>query len=90
MIASGCNCYSVPENLKKQLQRKPRGVGKGLLDHIKGLYSSFFRNVYQKNTRAVEFYLREGLVIASEGADEDTGEADYEMAWKDSKKQQIK
>lgn len=38
-------------------------------------------NVYQKNTRAIRFYEREGFDIKCEGLDEATGEKDYEMIW---------
>lgn len=38
-------------------------------------------NVYQKNTRAIHFYQREGFEIQREGLDEDTGEKDYVMIW---------
>lgn len=58
------------------------GIGKGLLEHIKKIYPAFSLNVYQKNQRAVNFYLREKLTIVSTGADEDTAEADYTMVWK--------
>lgn len=60
---------------------RSKGIGKILLEHIKESYPSFSLNVYQKNTRAVEFYLREGMVIASEGVEEETGEIDYTMVW---------
>jgi len=38
-------------------------------------------NAYQKNTRAIRFYEREGFQIQSEGLDEATGEKDYAMVW---------
>lgn len=57
------------------------GIGKALLECVKKKYDSFSLNVYQKNRRAVDFYLREGLSVVSEGIDEDTAEADYTMAW---------
>ena len=55
------------------------GIGKKLLNHIKSRYSTFFLHVYQANRRAVAFYQREGLSIASEGVDETTGEPDFVM-----------
>lgn len=58
------------------------GIGKGLLDYVKKIYPAFSLNVYQKNQRAVDFYLRENLTIVSTGADEDTAEADYTVVWK--------
>lgn len=57
------------------------GIGKGLLECVKKNYPAFSLNVYQKNQRAVDFYLREGLSVASKGIDEDTGETDYTMTW---------
>lgn len=58
------------------------GIGKNLLECVKKNYPTFSLNVYQKNRRAVSFYLREGLSIVSKGIDEDTAETDYTMAWK--------
>lgn len=57
------------------------GIGKSLLKCVKKNYPAFSLNVYQKNRRAVNFYLREGLSIVSKEIDEDTGEKDYTMAW---------
>ncbi len=57
------------------------GIGKKLLNHIKSRYSTFFLHVYQANRRAVAFYQREGLSIASEGVHETTGEPDFVMTW---------
>ncbi len=62
-------------------RRRSTGIGKSLLACIKKIYPSFSLHVYQKNRRATDFYLREGLSIVSEGTDEDTTEADYTMAW---------
>ena len=58
------------------------GIGKDLLECVKENYPVFTLNVYQKNRRAVDFYLREGLFVVSKGIDKDTKEADYTMAWK--------
>lgn len=57
------------------------GIGKELLECVKQNYPAFSLNVYQKNRRAVDFYLREGLSIISNGIDEDTSETDYTMVW---------
>ncbi len=61
------------------------GIGKGLLECVKKNYPAFTLNVYQKNQRAVDFYLREGLSVVSKGFDEDTAETDYTMAWNQEK-----
>ncbi len=58
------------------------GIGKDLLECVKENYPVFTLNVYQKNRRAVDFYLREGVSVVSKGIDKDTKEADYTMAWK--------
>lgn len=57
------------------------GIGKSLLEHIKKIHPMFSLRVYQKNERAVDFYLREGLLVVSEGVDEDTAETEYTMQW---------
>ena len=57
------------------------GIGKSLLEHIKKNYPGFSLHVYQQNLRAVNFYLREELYIASEGLDEATEKKEYTMVW---------
>ena len=59
-----------------------QGIGKLLLKHVKNKKSELLLNVYQKNTRAICFYKREGFEIQHEGFDEATGEKDYAMVWK--------
>lgn len=58
------------------------GIGKLLLDYIKDRKAKLSLNVYQKNTRAIHFYQREGFKIQQEGLDEATGEKEYVMLWK--------
>ena len=58
------------------------GIGKILIDYIKGIYPSFYLNVYKENRRAVDFYKREGLNIISEKTDMDTQRQEYTMEWK--------
>ena len=48
------------------------GIGKLLLDYIKNKKVRLRLNVYQKNTRALSFYQREGFDIQSEGSDDAT------------------
>lgn len=57
------------------------GIGKLLLDHLKNKKTKLFLNVYQKNTRAIYFYQKEGFQIQSESLDEATGEKEYVMVW---------
>lgn len=62
-------------------EMQSRGIGKALLDHAKSRKSGLRLNVYQKNTRAIRFYQREGFSVRSEGLDEAVGEKDYLMMW---------
>lgn len=58
-----------------------QGIGKMLMDYAKNKRNKLVLNVYQKNTRAISFYEREGFVLQYSGLDEATGERDYVMAW---------
>lgn len=58
-----------------------KGVGKKLLDYTKEKYMKLSLQVYQRNVRAVQFYLREGFTISKEQVDEETGEIEYIMKW---------
>ena len=61
-------------------------------EYVEGIFvsdkrSKLLLNVYQKNTRAISFYQREGFEIQHSGLDEVTGEKDYVMAWHQKKSQ---
>lgn len=59
-----------------------QGIGKLLLNFVKGRKKNLHLSVYQKNTRAICFYQREGFEIQREKLDENTGEKEYVMIWK--------
>ena len=59
-----------------------KGTGKQLLDQVKKIKSTLKLNVYQKNERAIQFYLREEFSIQSECVDDNTGEKEFTMVWK--------
>lgn len=59
-----------------------QGIGKRLLDYVKGVKPELSLQVYQKNRNAIRFYLREGFVVESEAVDENTGECEYLMSMK--------
>lgn len=64
-----------------------KGIGKLLLDYIKSKNSKLSLCVYKRNTRALNFYLREGFTVSTEKVDENTGEIELIMKWdKDNKK----
>ncbi len=58
-----------------------QGTGRALLNAVKEKYSAFTLQVYVKNRRAVDFYLREGLSVVKKMIDLDTGQWEYLMLW---------
>ncbi|MHC9532151.1 GNAT family N-acetyltransferase [Dellaglioa sp. L3N] len=58
------------------------GIGKQLLDEVKKKKTELSLTVYQKNKRAINFYLRENFKIKSESMDTVNNEKDYLMVWK--------
>lgn len=69
------------EGLFVREMTQSRGIGKQLLDYVKGIESGVSLGVYQKNTRAVSFYRREGFRVKSENVDDSTGEKEFIMVW---------
>ena len=69
------------EGILVSAEMQSQGIGKILLNYVKGKRNKLILNVYQKNTRAISFYQREGFEIQYSGLDEATGEKDYVMAW---------
>lgn len=59
-----------------------KGIGKALLDHIKGINKELLLHVYKKNERAVRFYIREGFSVEGEQIDINTNETELVMKWK--------
>lgn len=62
-------------------QSRGHGIGKALLDHVKQLHPLLKLHVYQKNSGAVRFYLREGFTRAAEQIDSATGESELLLVW---------
>ncbi len=62
-------------------EMQSQGIGKILINYVKNKRKELLLNVYQKNTRAISFYQREGFETQCSGFDEATGEKDYLMAW---------
>ena len=69
------------EGIFVSAEMQSQGIGKILLNYVKGKRNNLLLNVYQKNARAISFYQREGFEIQCNGIDEATGERDYVMAW---------
>ena len=66
--------------VKETMQSK--GIGKQLLNHVKEVKPMLKLIVYQKNVKAIKFYLREKFSIQSENVDDNTGEKEFIMMWK--------
>lgn len=62
-------------------EAQSQGIGKVLLDFVKTKKEKLRLNVYQKNTRAIQFYQREGFKIQNENLDINSGEKEYVMTW---------
>ena len=69
------------EGIFVSAEMQSQGIGKILLNYVKGKRNNLLLNVYQKNARAISFDQREGFEIQCNGIDEATGERDYAMAW---------
>ena len=61
--------------------KRSKGTGKALLDFAKRKNDCLYLSVYEKNPRAVSFYLREGFEIIKENIDEATGEKELQMCF---------
>ena len=59
-----------------------KGIGKSLLEKCKSTYSELQLRVYANNTKAVNFYLREGFFVKKEEPDKNTEELEYLMLWR--------
>lgn len=62
-------------------ESQSKGIGKQLLDYVKGRKEELNLSVYQKNVRAVRFYQREQFFIQSENIEKETNETEYKMIW---------
>ena len=71
------NSYIVGIFVKETMQSK--GIGRQLLNHVKEVNSTLKLSVYQKNEKAIKFYLREKFKIQSEKVDDNTGEKEFIM-----------
>ena len=73
------NSYIEGIFVKETMQSK--GIGKQLLNHAKEVKFTLKLSVYQKNEKAIKFYLREKFKIQSENVDDNTGEKEFIMFW---------
>ena len=79
----GLNEYDI-EGIFVWSEAQSKGVVKQLIDFVKGIKRQLRLRVYQKNTRAVSFYQKQDFQIESEYIDENTGEREFSMFWRQS------
>lgn len=65
--------------------RQGRGIGSGLLSFVQNGRKSLKLRVYAKNKRAAAFYVRHGFREEQKGIDENTGEEELLMTWRNPK-----
>lgn len=58
-----------------------KGFGKQLLEYIKSQNEAIQLKVYQRNTNATDFYLRNGFEIMEEVMDRQTSQKEFIMMW---------
>lgn len=68
--------------IRPELQGK--GIGSALLNYVKKNHNTLQLNVFCKNRKSIEFYKSKGFVIISESENEETGENEFVMKWKQS------
>lgn len=63
-------------------ERRSEGTGKKLLDYVKNIKEQLTLSVYVENTRAADFYRREGFEVQGEAPDKNTGKMELSMVWR--------
>lgn len=66
--------------LKVDCQRK--GIGSKIIDFLKADHDKLQLAVYDRNVRAMNFYLKSGFKITNTEIDEKTNEKEHLMEWK--------
>ena len=62
-----------------------QGIGRKLINYVKEKYDKLTLNVYEKNMDAILFYVALGFVNTKIQVDEENGEKEYVMEWKEEK-----
>ena len=60
-----------------------KGYGRALLQSVKERSPKLELKVYKENENAFRFYSSHGFSVVEETVDEDTGHAEYVMAWEE-------
>ena len=64
-------------------QHMGKGIGQALINHVKQRYPALSLEVYQKNTRAVNFYHAQGFRIMDSAWQDDTQHPTWIMSWQE-------
>ena len=72
-------CYIAGIFVKENKQNN--GIGKKLINKCKEKCKSLNLKVYEKNERAIKFYLKQGIYIENKKIDISTGEIELLMKW---------
>lgn len=59
--------------------KRSNGIGKKLLDYVKNIKNELYLSVYEKNNRAIKFYLRENFYVVSKKKDKMTNQVELLM-----------
>jgi len=70
------------EGLFVSILAQSTGIGRQLLLFVKQIKKTLSLKVYQKNDRAIQFYLRENFIVQSKDIDKNTGEQEFLMKWR--------
>ncbi len=58
-----------------------KGIGRKLVDHVKGIYDRLTLAVYKDNQQAVHFYQKNGFVLQQEQVDKETNHVEFIMSF---------
>ncbi len=61
-------------------EKRGSGIGRALLDYVKKKHSALTLHVYEKNKRALKFYIREGFSVSGENSG-DMWEKELLLSW---------
>ncbi len=59
-----------------------KGIGTELIKYLKNIYDTLELNVYEKNQKALNFYIKNDFYIKEKSFDKNTNEYEYKMEWK--------
>lgn len=58
-----------------------KGIGKNLLDYAKDKKDKLYLNVFEKNNKAMNFYIKNQFIISEKNFDDENKEYEYKLIW---------